>query len=167
MPRRTSSLPAIYAEKVARLASADQDRPQVLVGLHVNPDAVADITPDEDLAASHAIAKHVSSRAMHDDLPIVHRVADAVLRVAEDLQARAVHEHRHILSGRALDLDPQAFATDAGPDVALSVHVDELDRLDAVSEAASDCLVHEFVVDASAVNRGRVTMIVTCGSTCA
>ena len=76
----------VLAEEVTRLAAADHDRPQVLVGLHVDADAVADVALDEDLAAAHAVAEHVAGVAVDDDLAGVHGVADAVLRVAEDLE---------------------------------------------------------------------------------
>ncbi len=108
---------------------------QILVGLHVDAHSVAHVALDEDLAAAHAVAEHVACVTVNDDRAGVHRVAHAVLRVAEHLDGGSVHEHRHVLAGRAVDLDAQALALDAGADVALSVHVEKLHGLDAIGEA--------------------------------
>ncbi len=58
-----------------------------------------------DLASPHAIADHIPSYPVDDDLPVVHGVADPVLAVAKYPNGGALHECGQVLPGSPVDLD--------------------------------------------------------------
>ena len=71
-------------------AADDQSRQLVAVSLYVDAGAVTGVSLNIDLAAPHGVSGGVADAAVDDDPPIIHRIANGVLRISADLDAGTV-----------------------------------------------------------------------------
>ena len=102
------------------------DRPLVLVFLHMNRHAIADVVPNKDLATPHRVACGVSCSPVDNDLAAVHRVATPVLGIAVYDDVRTVHERCQVISRGAMDVDLDGMVQICAQ-VALAIDVVQLD----------------------------------------
>ena len=118
----------VFAAVVLGGAADDEDGDLVLILLHVNARPVFHVPADQDLSAPHGIPRDFAGLADHHDLPRVHGVCDAVLRVSQNPDLRPVHERAQILPRRPVNDDP-AGNVQSPADVALAEDVLQDDLL--------------------------------------
>ena len=72
----------IFAQKASGAASDDHNGNLLLIGFHMDSGAVAGVALYVDPASAHGVTGSVSNAAADQDLSLIHRVPDGILRIA-------------------------------------------------------------------------------------